>query len=260
MEALVSVIVPVYNVKKYLRKCVDSILEQSYQTFEVILIDDGSIDGSSELCDEFATIDSRIKIIHKKNAGVSAARNDGIDLAKGAYLAFIDGDDWIEVDYLKKLMQAIIENNADEAAVGFKYTYETGNSKPSPICDQLEILSGVEALDQAMDPVRPWVGFAWGKLVKSSIIKDNSVKYDSGITICEDSLFNYIALQHVNKVVKIPDILYNYYIRDNSATRIAKVNYKMLRSKINAFTKAAEIAENISWGGAIPNTRKQYFI
>lgn len=249
MEELVSVIVPVYNVKKYLQRCVDSILEQSYQTFELILVDDGSTDGSSELCDECAAKDPRIKVIHKKNAGVSAARNDGMDLAKGAYLAFIDGDDWIEVDYLKKLMQAIVDNGADEAAVGFKYIYETGNSKPSPICDQIEILSNKDALDQAMDPVWPWVGYAWGKLVRSSNIKDNSVKYDSGISICEDSLFNYTALQHVNKVVKIPDILYNYYIRDTSATRMASSNYKKLRSKIDAFTKASKIAEKYNRGG-----------
>lgn len=249
MKELISVIVPVYNVKQYLQRCVDSILEQSYQTFELILVDDGSTDGSSELCDECATKDPRVKVIHKENAGVSAARNDGMDLAQGTYLAFIDGDDWIEADYLKKLVQAIVENDADEAAGGFKYAYEAGNSKQSPICDQLEILSNREALDQAMDPVRPWVGFAWGKLVKSSNIKDNSVKYDPGISICEDSLFNYTALQYVKKVVKIPDVLYNYYIRDTSATRTASSNYKKLRSKIDAFTKAAEIAENIIVGG-----------
>ncbi len=249
MEGLVSVIVPVYNVKKYLKRCVDSILQQSYQTFELILVDDGSTDGSYELCDEFAATDSRIKVMHKKNTGVSAARNDGIDLSEGTYLAFIDGDDWVEVDYLKRLVKAIVDNEADEAAVGFKYVYENGNSKLSPICDSMDVLSNMEALDQAMDPVRPWVGFAWGKLVKSSKIKKNSIKYDSCISLCEDSLFNYTVLQHVNKVVKIPDILYNYYIRNTSATRMASSNYKSLRSKIDAFTKAAEIAENFGRGG-----------
>lgn len=248
MEELISVIVPVYNIKKYLPRCVDSILAQSYQTFELILVDDGSTDGSSELCDRCAAGDSRIKVIHKKNAGVSAARNDGIDLATGDYLAFIDGDDWIETDYLKKLMQAIIENDADEAAVSFKYVYETGKEKLLLICDSKEILSNTEALNQAMDPVRPWVGFAWGKVIKSSVIKGNSVRYDTGISLCEDSLFNYIALQYVAKAVKIPDVLYNYYIRNDSATRTASVNYKNLCSKVDAFEKAAKIAEKYGGG------------
>lgn len=249
MEELISVIVPVYNIKKYLPRCVDSILAQSYQTFELILVDDGSTDGSSELCDRCAAGDPRIKVIHKKNAGVSAARNDGIDLATGDYLAFIDGDDWIETDYLKKLMQAIIENDADEAAVSFKYVYETGKEKLLLICDSKEILSNTEALNQAMDPVRPWVGFAWGKVIKSSVIKENSVRYDTRISLCEDSLFNYTALQYVAKAVKIPDVLYNYYIRNDSATRTASVNYKSLCSKVDAFEKAAKIAEKYGGGG-----------
>ena len=190
MKELITVIVPVYNIKKYLQRCVDSILAQSYQTFELILIDDGSTDGSSQICDEYVAVDPRVKVIHKKNAGVSAARNDGIGLASGTYLAFIDGDDWIEADYLKKLVQAIAENKADEAAASFKYVYETGKEKSLYICDSTETMSNIEALNQAMDPIRPWVGFAWGKVFKSSVIKNNYIKYDTGISLCEDSLFN----------------------------------------------------------------------
>mgnify|MGYP002607738360 CR=1 FL=1 len=136
-------------------------------------------------------------------------------------------------------------NNADEAAVGFKIVNENDTSVYMSICDNVEVLSGREALDQAMDPVKPWVGYAWGKLVKSSIIKGNHVAFDTTISICEDSLFNYNVLLYIKKVVKIADAKYNYFIRLDSATRTAAADCKKLKTKVIAFEKAAEIAESM---------------
>lgn len=204
-------------------------------------------------------MDLRIKVIHKNNAGVSAARNDGITLSEGTYLSFIDGDDWIEPEYLEILFNAIINNKVDVAAVSFREVYKDGLCKTKKICDDSpEVLSMIEALNQAMDPVRPWVGYAWGKLIKSSVIKENYVMYDPKISLCEDSLFNYSAFQYIKRAVKVPDVLYNYYIRNDSATRTANVNYSILRTKITAFEKASQIAEKFVGGILLPN--KQYFI
>ena len=107
----ISIIVPVYNVEKYLNRCLDSIINQSFINFELILINDGSTDKSGKICDKYAQIDKRVRVIHKKNEGVSLTRNLGINIAKGDYITFIDSDDWIEQDFLKKAIEYIKENN-----------------------------------------------------------------------------------------------------------------------------------------------------
>lgn len=123
----ISCIVPVYNVEKYLRRCVDSILNQTFTDFELILVDDGSPDNSPAICYEYAVKDSRIKVIHKVNGGVSSARNVGLDVAKGEWICFVDSDDLIEADYMQKMYEAAINNNSDFIMCGIHQIagYET---------------------------------------------------------------------------------------------------------------------------------------
>ena len=117
---LISVIVPVYKVEKYLRECVDSILAQTYTNLEIILVDDGSPDNCGKICDEYAQNDSRIKVIHQENGGLSAARNAGLDIATGKYIGFVDSDDYAELNMFEELHKRIIENNADLSICGVK--------------------------------------------------------------------------------------------------------------------------------------------
>lgn len=104
---LVSVIVPVYNVEKYMRKCIDSIINQTYTNLEIILVDDGALDRSGEICDEYAQIDPRIKVLHKKNGGLASARNAGIKIATGEYISYIDSDDWVETEFIEMLLRGL---------------------------------------------------------------------------------------------------------------------------------------------------------
>ena len=113
MLPLISVVIPVYNVEKYIDRCIDSVINQTYKNLEILLIDDGSKDSSSEKCDLFAESDSRIKVVHKNNGGLSDARNKGIDIFQGEYITFIDSDDWINLEYIELLYKSIINNNAD---------------------------------------------------------------------------------------------------------------------------------------------------
>lgn len=113
MSDLVSVIVPVYNVEKYLARCLDSIINQTYTNLEIILVDDGSKDSSGQICDEYAAKDQRIKVIHKQNGGLSSARNAGLDIASGSYIEFVDSDDWIDKDTVKENLELIINENSN---------------------------------------------------------------------------------------------------------------------------------------------------
>ena len=124
MEDLISVVVPIYNVENYIKKCVDSILSQTYKNLEIILVDDGSPDNCPQICDEYAQKDNRIKVIHKENGGLSDARNAGIDISKGKFITFIDSDDYIEKDYVEVLYNSIKENASDMAIGSHKAIYD----------------------------------------------------------------------------------------------------------------------------------------
>ena len=123
--AQVSIIVPVYEVEKYIRKCIESIQAQTFSDFELILVDDGSKDASGRICDEYAKKDKRIRVIHKENKGVSAARNDGIKDSMGEYICFIDADDWIEKTMLESCINNIIETDSDAVCHGYKLCKRT---------------------------------------------------------------------------------------------------------------------------------------
>ena len=148
MDPLVSIIVPVYNVKPYLNRCVNSLLGQSYQNMELLLVDDGSTDGSETLCDEYAAQDARVRVLHKKNGGLSDARNAGVDAAKGEYLSFVDGDDWVSPYYIENLYRALEQAGADFSASCFEEVFEGQpvQSVPTERLEAFEILSREECL------------------------------------------------------------------------------------------------------------------
>lgn len=146
-DALISVIVPIYNVEKWLRDCVKSILNQTYKNLEIILIDDGSTDRCGQICDQFLEKDSRIKVFHKANGGLSDARNYGLSQASGKYICFVDSDDYIEENMIEKLYLAIRKSDAEVAVCNFLYQYEVLGKTPDPYSYQIEkekVLTGKE--------------------------------------------------------------------------------------------------------------------
>ena len=165
---LISVIVPVYNVEKYLDKCIQSIVDQTYTNLEIILVDDGSPDNSGAICDEWAEKDNRIKVIHKANGGLSDARNAGLDIATGEYIAFVDSDDYIELDFYDKLYNVIKATNCDISICNLRKVYENNNVSVNN-CDTFEITeySTTEAMSALIDDkIRQVV---WNKLYKADI-------------------------------------------------------------------------------------------
>lgn len=220
MGELISVIVPVYNVEAYLEKCVTSIINQTYREIEIILIDDGSTDSSGILCDKLARQDTRIRVNHKKNGGLSEARNYGIDMARGEYLSFIDSDDYIESSMLQMLIYNLHKYNADISVCAYKMEY------PNKSVDIKEgHVVRIYSKDQAFQVLlhKNNIGvISWNKLYKSNLFQD--IRYPVGQHF-EDINTTYKLIAKTNKVVYMPKVFYHYVQRVNS---INGVNFKKI--------------------------------
>lgn len=211
-EPLVSVIVPVYNVADYLSRCVESIIAQTYSSMEIILVDDGSIDGSEAICDQYSRNDKRIHVIHKENGGLSSARNSGIKKAKGEYLVFVDADDCVEGDYVAELMMLIKKYGVDMAAVGMDIT--TGIIKSNLGSGEVIVLDTEGALESMMLE-RYFSVSANGKIYKKSLFR--GVKYPEG-RLYEDNGCTYKLIRQCDEVVYCDKKLYHYCVREGSIT------------------------------------------
>lgn len=207
----ISIIVPIYNVKPYLRRCIDSILNQSYHEFELILVDDGSPDNCGAICDEYVAKDNRICVIHKENGGLSDARNAGLQIAKGEYIAFIDSDDWITPDFLERLHSTLVETGADICECDVIKT--EGETEVRPVQEKsLDLYDTVDALEQLIHD-GAFHQHVWNKLYRRETIGD--IVFPKGKTN-EDEFWTYQVFGNAKKVARISDVLYFYFQRTGS--------------------------------------------
>lgn len=224
-----SIIVPVYKVEKYLPKCIDSILAQTFKDFELILIDDGSPDNCGKICDEYAEKDNRIVVIHQENAGVSAARNAGLDIATGTYIGFVDSDDWIEPDMYEVLINTAKCKNADVAVCGFNvYTNEAALNESTHLVEG-EYDRNSLLFDLFGKPCKLG-GSCCNRIFLCSKIAD--IRFPKGLTIAEDRLYLFCSFLKMDTGHKCATPLYNVRCSENSATRNGDVNtfFKILKS------------------------------
>lgn len=237
MSELISVIVPVYNVEKYLAKCVDSIINQTYRNLEIILVDDGSTDSSGELCDNLAKKDSRIVVYHKENAGVSSARNLGLDKAKGEFIGFIDSDDYIDPDMYEFLYNDLKKHNVDISMCGLYHVY--ANKKDNQI-DKVEfyIFNSEQAISALLEGKLSIVT-PGNKLYKKELF--DGLKYDPNIKLAEDALMIVNLLEKCRKVSISTMRKYYYYHRTNSITT-SSFSDKIL-DIIDVYAKISEIVK-----------------
>lgn len=215
-ESLISIIVPVYNASKYLRRCVESILSQTYSAFELLLIDDGSNDSSGAICDEYANYDSRVRVFHKDNGGVSSARNIGIQNSQGVFIAFIDCDDEVESDYLEVLHDQIKISNSQLVCSYAKVFHEgkcLSEEHPEGILES-DIIARYLTDYELRTTSAPW-----GKIFIRSIITENSITFDESMSIGEDTLFLFDYLSCCNKMSIVNKTSYHYYINEQSLVR-----------------------------------------
>lgn len=228
----ISIIVPVYNTKEYLRRCIESIQNQTYDNLEIICVDDGSTDGSGEVLDELSREDNRLVVVHTENGGVANARNIGMLKADGEYIGFVDSDDYLDLDMFSQLVKGM--DNPEVDIVTCRYYFDYNNGEIVPAVNQKEVPQNeIQALDflpymYERDIYKGVGAYLWTKLFRTSLIKPDSqslfLSFMTDITGYDDVVFNAKAMLHCNKVVYINKPLYYYVQRENS---IMHSNYKI---------------------------------
>jgi len=246
----ISVIVPVFNVEKYLRECVDSVLAQTFKDFELILVDDGSPDNSGKICDEYATKDSRVRVFHKANGGVSSARNLGLENVRGEWITFVDPDDWIDAKMYETLYAVAVRGNAD--FVWCDFVAERGiisqrtdqSAKPDDVVNFIEgILSGRRH------------GSVCSKLTRAAALREWNIKFSPEIAYCEDLSVSIRLAYRAKHFCHVPEPFYHYRWRENSACSKLKK-----RAMLVAYDKvlqeiSAEIGDDPRFTEILKNAR-----
>ena len=235
MAPTVSIIVPVYNAEKTIGRCIDSILGQQYTDFELLLVDDGSKDGSGAICDSYALADSRVQVIHKENTGVSDTRNIGISRARGVYLQFLDSDDWITPDATKLLVEAAGEHNCDLVISDFYRVVGERVSRKGDI-DEDRVLTREEYAAHMMEqPADFYYGVLWNKLYRRDIVADHHLQMDPEISWCEDFMFNLEYIRHAQRFYALQVPIY-YYVKTKGSLASQSLSIsKTIRMKLMLF-------------------------
>lgn len=238
----ISVIVSIYNVQTYVEKAVHSISNQTYTNLEIILVDDGATDNSGKICDELAAEDSRIKVIHKPNGGLSSARNEGVKFATGEYIAFVDGDDWIDEDMYKDMLGAILKHDADIAVCNYKEIGKKGIRDTST--DEITVFEGRETLKIFIEEDERYQiqNAAWNKLYKRSLMGD--LRFPEG-KLFEDIVYTTKLLAKSGKAVYVNKAYYNYIFDRSDSIMNSKKIERLLTDQVPAYKEKGEFLLSI---------------
>lgn len=248
----ISIIIPIYNVEKYIGKCLDSILGQSFENFEVILVDDGSTDKSGEICKEYSNKDKRIKVIHKKNGGVSSARNTGIKVSNGKYIQFVDADDYID----KNLLEYGYKKMNDEVDLVF-YSILEEDDKGRIINKKIASSHLIDNCNRNINHTainlhkEDLFGYAWCKLFKKEIIISNNIFFDENISLAEDEKFTCDYFKYVRKISILPSTYYHYIKYDDTRGNLSRTQKNNLKKRDSIF---------LSWMMALNNYDNDVFV
>ncbi|HAD55244.1 MAG TPA: glycosyl transferase family 2 [Lachnospiraceae bacterium] len=235
MRPMVSIIVPIYNAENYLRRCVDSILNQEYTDFELLLVNDGSTDASGDICEEYGDQDPRVIVIQKENTGVSDSRNRALDRARGKYLQFLDSDDWITPDATRLFVRAAEEYGCDMVISDF---YRVVGERLSPKGDIEEegVLTREEFAAHMMEnPADFYYGVLWNKLYRRDIVEEHNLRMDTDINWCEDFMFNLEYIRYAKVFYALHAPIY-YYVKRKGSLASQGINIsKTVKMKLNVF-------------------------
>lgn len=244
---LITVIVPVYNVEKYLKRCLDSIAHQSFKNLEIILVDDGSTDNSGIICDDYCSRDSRFRVIHQCNSGQSVARNTALRIAKGRYICFVDSDDYMENNMIETLYQSIVSDHSDIAVCGYKRVDENNHIiKTFSPSHEKKVIGRDEAVCEVIKDIHIF-SFLWDKLFKREILEN--IKFPEN-KVFEDVATMYRIVHKAERISLCPFQLYNYMERNGST--VDTYNEKRLKNQIEAYMEQKEFAKDHNYIHVIP--------
>ncbi|MGZ2371881.1 glycosyltransferase family 2 protein [Ancylomarina sp. YFZ004] len=251
----ISIVIPVYNVEKYLRRCIESVLAQTYYNTEVILVNDGSTDNCLEICRDYVKKDSRILLIDQKNKGLSGARNSGLKIAKGEYICFIDSDDSIDSSMVEDFFNVLINNHPDVITSNI-FQYKTGNLEYRHIRNKLPYNQLLKQIEIRKHFVEPYYGGYLGiipsactKMYKVAFLKDNELLFDESLKRAEDYWFNFYVFENAKTVFSIDKAYYHYYSNEGSIIRTYRENqFEMfLKSREKLLLNNKELNCEINW-------------
>lgn len=251
----VSIIVPVYNVEKFLDRCLNSLINQTLKEIEIICINDGSVDNSLQILEKFAKQDDRITILNQKNSGQSTARNRGIDKASGIYLGFVDSDDWVDLNYFEKLYTAAEKYNCDMAVSGIIRLHKW-NKKFHLKFEEEKVTDNTDEKFELCDV--PELSYVWNKIYKRESFIQKKLQFEEGIFF-EDVIMTPKILYYLGKLVTVPDTYYYYWRNPNST--VTKRTDKVKNDSIYAHNKAIEFIKehNIDISSHEPITKRYKF-
>ena len=268
MNVKVSIIIPIYNVEKYLDRCMESLLNQTLKDIEIIMVDDGSPDNCPQMCDDYAKQDSRVKVVHKKNAGLGFARNSGLDIATGEYVAFVDSDDYVGLNMYKTLYDRAEADKCDAVFCGFKKEFSPNRFIECKECDTYTEYSSDKMNELVLDfiaaPPHCKSEYihdmsVWHSIYKRSLIEENNIRFISERDyVSEDIPFQIDFLKCCKKVGFIPDVFYVYCYNDGSLTKSFKPEkfkkiqalYHLLKERTLGFDRDALRAKRLFIGYA----------
>lgn len=250
MSSLISVVIPVYNVEKYLCECLDSIVNQTYKNLQIILVDDGSTDKSGEICDEYAKKDERITVVHQKNAGAGAAKNAGLDLIKGSYFSIIDSDDYIELDMYEKMISYMLKYKVDIVQCLFRKVFVNGFFDRGYAIPKRQDKK-IKAQQFLAEYLYDWkYAVFWNKLFKTELL--NNIRFPENRKI-DDEFFTYKLVCNANAVFNAQDVFYNYRIRKSSVMNETK-RLRLISDKVDCFAERYNYVTK-----KFPKLKKQYY-
>ena len=233
----ISIIVPVYKVERYIDACISSIVNQTYQNWELLLVDDGSPDNSGIICDEFAAKDSRIKVIHKKNGGVAAARNTALEAVTGEFVTFLDSDDDIPQNTLQLYFNQFCQSpDIDMVIGGFEKYYTVNGRTTTYSCSSASLEYDQSKILRNLND-----NCCWNECIRTSLI--GSLRFNNEIHWNEDHLFNYECITRAKAISFIPDIVYRYYVRDNSSLSNVKDPFVVINTCTNVYEYRLKMLE-----------------
>lgn len=257
----VSIIVPIYNVERYLDRCMQTLLGQTMTDIEIILVDDGSPDRCPQMCDEYAKKDPRVKVVHKQNGGLGYARNSGLDVATGEYVAFVDSDDFTSVEAYETLYKVAKEQDADIVYAGFTMQDSDGTESEcfmlNHVWEGKEIISFLKSMifDTKPDIDTIWMS-VWNGLYKRDLIEQHKIRFFSEREfLSEDILFHLMLVPLCRKIVCIPKTFYHYCYNGTSLTH-SSFNVRKIECNIRLFEKLSKIAEDYH----LPEIKKEIFL